>query len=193
MRKTVFFTRAGRPKTGLAPTWLMLKKTEDEVDFTQPVISEIGQGQYSFDIVSADNLVGVITGNASEIASELSDDDRYKSFNYEVPYDPPQHEEQVEAFCTPTYSEDTDSLTFLAFLMINGRVIQTLLTSCTINVYDPNHLLLFTVTNTSQTNGVFVITKSNPTIVKNTNYYIEIEMTYDSVVYTSMDTFAAVE
>ena len=181
--REVYFSDGGTPKTGLSPVFSTLKKVASGDDVTPPVITEIGGGWYKFDINPTEKYVGVIDGTSSvTVAGE-----RYVPVFFDV------YDFLYEAIVAPVYDEDSDSLTFMAFLLKNGQRVTTLLTNCEIKVYDQSHTLLFTISSVSSTNGVFVITKSTPGLTKNENYYVTVTVTYDGVDHVSTDSFIALE
>lgn len=182
MTKLVYFSSGGTPVTGLSPTWNTLKKVSDGTAFSQPAISEVGGGWYKFDINPTETLTGVVDGGASVAAGERYVPVYFDKFDY-----------LFEALLTPVYNEDTDSLTFSAFLLQNGLRVTTGMTNCQIDVYNSAHVLQFTVTGTINTNGVFVITKSSPGLVKNTSYYAVATITLNSVTYDTLDTYISLE
>ncbi|MBN1765246.1 MAG: hypothetical protein JW860_08320 [Sedimentisphaerales bacterium] len=79
----VYFTNGGTPETGLNPIWSSLRTGQSGGDknATAPVITELGNGWYRFEItfgqapwdIITEDLVGVIDGG-----DELADVDRYK-------------------------------------------------------------------------------------------------------------------
>jgi WD40 repeat protein len=181
--KKVYFSDGGLPKTGLVPVWNGLKKVSDGSNFTpQPTFTEVGLGWYKFTINPSEALVGVIDGTSS-VASNT---ERY------VPVYFDKYDYMYEVFVQPVYDEDTDSLTFLCFLSQNGQRVTTGLVDCTINVYNSAHSLQFTLTTTSQTNGVFVLTKTSPGLIKNTSYYA-VAIIDDGVEHDSTDSYISIE
>ncbi len=75
-----YFSNAGVPATGLAPTWSSLKLVSDNSDLDpQPAISEMGGGWYGFTYAGADDLAGTIDGGAT-----LQDFDRYKDISIDA-------------------------------------------------------------------------------------------------------------
>jgi hypothetical protein len=70
----VFFSNAGAPATGLAPTIGVYKKVSDATDVTPaPTVSEIGGGFYKFSATPAEALVVRMNGGGS-----LAEADKYK-------------------------------------------------------------------------------------------------------------------
>lgn len=182
--RQVYFSDNGTPKTGLTLTWEALKKVSDGSDFTPlPTFTEIAEGWYKFDINPTEALVGVIDGSAT--LGNASD--RF------VPVFFDQFDFLFESKATPVFDEDTDSITFMAFLLQNGKILTTLLTACEIKVFDQAHTLLFTISSGANTNGVFVITKSTPGLTKNKNFYTIIKITHDGTDHETTDSFIALE
>lgn len=180
--REIFFANSGTPATGLTLTWESLKKVSDTTDFTpQPTFTEIGGGWYKFDINPTEKLVGVIDGSSTLVnASE-----RYQPVYFDI------YDFLYEIFVQPVYDEDTDSLTFLTFMLKNGKI--TTNTLCEITVYDATHVEQFALSSSTSTNGVFVLTKSTPSLVKNRSYYAIVEITEDGIVHTSADTYISLE
>ena len=69
------------------------------------------------------------------------------------------------------FDEDSDSVTFLTYILINGVILSVGLISAQIEVFDVNHSNLFSLTTTSQTNGVFVANKATPGFTANNIFY----------------------
>lgn len=181
--KKVYISDNGNPATGLTLTWEYLLKVSDGIAFTpQPTFTEIGGGWYKFDIAVSEDVVGVIDASAS-IAI---DSERY------VPIYVSKHDFLYDVLVMPVYDEDTDSLKFFVFMLENGQVVSTA-TACTITVYDSAHVEQFSVNSSSITNGVFVLSKSTPGLVKNSGYYCVAVITYGGVTYTSLDTYISIE
>ena len=181
--REVFFSNTGTPETGLTLTWEYLLKVSDGAAYTpQPTFTEIGGGWYKFTISPTEKLVGVIDGGATLPVAE-----RY------IPVYFDQYDFLYEVMVTPVFDEDSDSLTFMAFLLQNGKIVTTLLTNCSISVYNQTHTLQYTVSSVSNTNGVFIVTKSSPGLVKNQSYYAVVTITADSVDHDSIDTFISLE
>lgn len=182
MTKLVYFSSGGTPATGLTPTWTMLKKASDSTNFTQPTISEIANGWYKFDINATELLVGVVDGGAAVAAGERYVPVYFDKFDF-----------LYETVVVPSYSEDSDAITFLTFMLQNGLRVTSSLTNCQIDVYDSAHNLQFSVSGSTVTNGVFTLTKSSPGLVKNTSYYAIATITLNSVTYESLETYIALE
>lgn len=181
--KPIYFKSYGAPATGLVLTWESLKKLDTGSDFTpQPSFSEVGGGWYRYDIALANNLVGVVDGSASLVASE-----RYNS----VFLDKEQY--TYEVIVIPVYSESSDVLTMIAMMHKNGKLVTADLTNCSITVYDKTGSSLFVLTTTSFVNGVAVVTKSVPPITENEVYYCVATITCDGENHSSADTFIGLE
>lgn len=182
--REIYFSNAGVPATGLTLTWESLKKVNDGTDFTpQPTFTEIGGGWYKFDINPTERLVGVIDGSASLVI----ENERYMPVYFD------KYDYLYDCVVTPVYDEDTDSLIFMAFMLRNGQRWTSTLTNCEIKVYDKSGTLKFTISSTSETNGVFVITKSSPELIKNEIYYAIATITSEGIAYESTDTYIAIE
>jgi hypothetical protein len=167
----------------LTLAWNNLKKVSDGTNYAQPSFTEIGGGWYKFDINTSEPLTGVIDASATvTLANE-----RYVP----VYIDPADY--LYEVAVTPVYLSDSDALIFAAFLLQNGVVPSSGLTNCVINVYDSTHTLLFSVSSASNTNGMFIITKSSPGLVANTLYYAQVVITYNTITYTSLNTYFSLE
>jgi hypothetical protein len=180
--REVYFSNVGAPTAGLTLTWESLLKVSDGTNFTpQPTFEEIGGGWYKFDVDPTEKLVGVIDGGAS-----LSAQERYQPVYFDV------YDFLYEMYCQPVYDEDTDTITFIAFMLKNGKKVSAP-TSCSISVYDASHVLQFTVSSSSATNGVFVLTKSTPNLIKNTAYYAVVSIIEDGVTHESVDTYISLE
>lgn len=183
--KEIYFSDNGAPATGLTPSFTTLKKVSDGSDVTPPAsVDEVGGGWYKFDIEPTEKLIGIIDGGvALSINAE-----RYQPVIFDV------YDYLYEIYGQPVYDEDSDSLTFLVFILQNGKLRKDVgLTDCEINVYNTAHTLMFTITSSSQTNGVFVMAQSSPGLTKNENYYVSITVTLDGVDHESNDTFIALE
>jgi hypothetical protein len=182
--KEIFFSNAGVPTEGLTLTWEYLKKVSDGTNYTpQPTFTEIGGGWYKYELAPSEKLVGVIDGSASLAAAA----DRYKSIEIDIlDYD-------YEVFVQPVYSEDSDSVTFLVWLVKNGKVVTTNLGDAIITVYDSAHSIKFTLTGSSQTNGVFIFTKSNPSFVVDSAYYVVASVEEDDIAHDSIETMISIE
>lgn len=182
--REVYFSKDGVPQTGLGLTWEYLLKVSDGSAFTpQPTFTEIGGGWYKFDINPTEKLVGVIDGSVT-LTSAV---ERYIPVYFDV------FDYLYEMFVSPVYDEDNDSLIVAAFLLKNGEVMKTLLTNCDVRVYDKTGTLLFTMNTTSFVQGMAILTKSVPGLIKNQVYYCAVEITYDGEVHTSADSFITLE
>lgn len=182
--KEIYFSDSGVPIEGLTPTFDNLKRVSDGVDVTPPAITEIGGGWYKFDIDPTERLTGVIDGGASL----LIDAERYQPVVFDI------YDYLYEIYVQPVYDEDSDSLTFLSWILQNGKIRKDVgLTDCEIKVYDSTHTLLFTITSSSQTNGIFVLTQSSPGLIANKDYYALATLTLDGVDHESADTFISLE
>lgn len=74
---SAYFSSGGVPSTGLTPVWSSLQDAATGAAIPpveRPVITEIGNGWYSYSMAPASALVGVIDGGVS-----LANADRYKS------------------------------------------------------------------------------------------------------------------
>jgi len=181
--RKVYFTDNGSAKTGLTPTWQYLKKVSDGTDYAQPSFTEIGGGWYKFTIDPTESVVGVIDGGAAlSLPSE-----RY------VPVEIDVTDFLYDVHLIPVYDEDSDSLTFLVFVLQDGVLLTSGLTLCAVEVFNKVHTSQFSVSSASATNGVFVLVKSSPGLVKNTSYYAKIDVTIDGAVHSSADTYIALE
>ena len=188
--RTVYITNNGAPATGLSPVWSMLKSLSG-VDQTQPTIEEIGNGWYRFadSMTTFDHWVGIIDSTFSVI----NDSERY--IPIDMRFSDFDGEEIKEVFITPVYDEDSDSLTLICFLTINGKVItdSLLLTSVTINVYNHSHDLVFSVNSSSFTNGIAVMTKNEPGIIANIGYYAESTFVTSNETFVTTDSFVSLQ
>ena len=180
--REVYFSDGGIAETGLSPVFDTLKKVSDGSNVTPPAISEIGGGWYKFDINPTEKLVGVIDGTASVV----------NGFERFVPVFFDQFDFLFEVLLTLVFDEDSDSITFLAFIHKNGQR-QTGATLCEIEVFNSAHVSQFSISSSSITNGVFVLTKSTPGIVKNNVYYAVAKITLSGVVHESLDTYISIE
>ena len=182
--KLVYFSNSGVAATGLTLTWEYLLKVADGTAFTpQPAFTEVGGGWYKFSIAPTESLVGVVDGSATLTISA----ERYQPVYFDI------YDYLYEVLLDPVYDEDSDALTFFAFLLQNGKRITASLTNCSISVYNSAHVLQFTISAVSNTNGVFVLSKSTPGLVKNTGYYAVATITCDGVDHPSIDTYISLE
>lgn len=182
--KQVYFSNAGVPATGLTLAWSYLKKVSDGTDVgSPPAFTEIGGGWYKFTINPTEKYVGVIDGSGTlTIASE-----RYVPVYFDL------YDYLYDVFLTPCYISASDALIFMACITENGQLVTTGLTNCSISVYDSAHTLQWTVTGASNTNGVFIITKSTPGIANNASYYAKVTITLNGQDYISIDTYISLQ
>jgi len=181
--------------TGLSPSWVGLKRESNSVNISQPAISEVGFGWYRYDLTvpSDDRAVGVIDCGAG-----LSDTNRYIDIkneyfsNKKILTEVDALPELKEVFLLPVYDGDADVLTFFAYLMQNGQIVTANLSDIEINVYTSAHALSFQLTSSSETNGIFVMTKSSPTLSASSGYYAKAKITLDdSTEIESVETYVA--
>ena len=167
----VYFSDSGVAKTGLSPTWSYLKNVSDGSNYTQPAIAEVGGGWYRYilDPDPFEHIVGVIDGGAA-----LGNSDRYK--DQEIRYGEITQEQLKEVVVNTVYDEDTDTITFECFLLINGHLVESGITSFTITVYNESHVQQFTETTNTVTNGMAILAHSDPTLVKNKGYYALVDV-----------------
>lgn len=96
---------------------------------------------------------------------------------------------QHEVFVNPQYDAENEILDFTAWLHIGGQRIE-LPTDCRITVWKKEvggDTLIADVTNSSpDANGVFYIQKTSLILEENKNYEIVVMITYNGVVYTSV-------
>lgn len=180
--REVYFSNLGVPATGLILTWEYLFKVSDNSAVVGPAFTEIGGGWYKFDIDPTERYVGVIDGSVTLPATE-----RYQPVYFDI------YDYLYEIYVQPSYNEDTDALTFLCWLMKNGKLVKTSMTNCEIEVYDSANTLLFTITAVTPTNGIFTLTKSAPGLTDNLSYYCVATITEDGVDHESTDTFISLE
>jgi len=192
--KSFFVGSEGIKVTGLTPTWDGLKKRSNGSDVAEPSISEVGLGWYKYTatVPSDDAILGVIDCGAT-----LSDtDNRYISVEHDY-YDNKTLYDEVETkevIMMPVYDGDADTITYMVFLQENGEVIQTGLTSVSISVYNDAHVLQYTISSSSETNGVFVVAKSNPTLTNSKSYYAIATLTKDDAsTVVSAETYVSLE
>jgi len=186
--QTVYFESAGVPSTGLAPTWNSLYDVSDGSAYTQPAISEIGGGWYKYTLDPADfvHVAGVVDGGAA-----LANADRYKV--QEVRYSSLSQKEHKDIVVVPVYDEDTATITFTAFMLVNGERVTTGLTSITLVGYDEDHVQQFSESASSFTNGVAILSTNDPTITKNKGYYIQATVVTDLGTYVGLVSYLALE
>jgi len=195
--KSVYASSDGIYVTGLNPTFAGLKRESTGVDYSTPVITEVGFGWYKFDIdaPSDDKLLGVVNFGGSVGISN-----RYKEFEIDY-YDNERIYDRInvandhkEVFVMPVYDSDSDSITFFCYLLENGQIVTSGLSSITVNVYDNSNTLLFTETETNNTNGVFIVVKTNPTLNNGDGYYLKAEITKDdTTTIQSVETYVALD
>lgn len=186
--RILYVTEYGLPKEGLSPTWESLDKQDGSAVSPQPTFDEIGGGFYKFDVDISDGdiWVGVVDAG-SDISSRT---ERY------IPVTLRPGETVAEAtysvYVSPVYDEDADAIEYLCFLQRDGQLV-TDSDDVELNVYDANHTLQFTLTSSSQTNGVFVVTKSSPGLTVGEGYYVVAEIVRNTVTYTSGEVFLVLQ
>lgn len=185
--RSVYITDLGVPKTGLTPTWNVLKKVASGADVTpQPSITAVGGGWYKFDanVPVDEQWAGIIDAGATVASAS----ERY------IPVLLIDSDLTVATtvYITPVYDENSDTVFFMVFLMRNGELYTTP-TSVTITVYDTTHTLLFTLNTSSSTNGVFVISKNTPGFTSGEGYYCKAELIALTKTFTSMETIISLD
>lgn len=187
--QSIFIRSRGIPATGLSPVFETLVDIQTGQAFTpQPTIEEIGNGWYR--VISEINypvhLLGVIDAGASindQSERKIPVNFRYSDFDID----------NKEVYVVNVIDEPSDSVTFLCYLLVNGKIQKTNLTSVSLLVYDSNHNLLFTLTTSSFTNGVAVLIKNTPNFVGNRSYYAVPTITTSNEIIESADTFAVIQ
>ena len=94
---------------------------------------------------------------------------------------------------TPVYDSTADSLTFVCFLKEDGILVTASLTSIVLSIRDITDTELFALSETTFTNGVAVLVKTTPGIVKNTVYYVRISFVCALGTLVSIETFVVFE
>ena len=188
--RTIYITDNGAAKTGLFPIWTMLKSV-GTINQTQPTIEEIGGGWYRFiaNLNPFEHWVGVVDAGSSV----SSDSERY--IPIDLRFSDFDGSEDKEIYVTPIYDADSDTLTLLAFLAINGKILNdnSLLTSISIGVYNHAHSLLFTLSTSSFTNGVAVMSQSAPALIANVGHYLLVTLTTTNEVITANESFVSMQ
>ena len=184
---TIYITDSGVPKSGLTPTWLSFTDSDGNAE-TQPTISEIGNGYYKFtvDIASSEVWMGTVDAGLDVINSS----ERYipvvmRRYDSLTPI-------RSEVYVTPMYNEDADSLMFISYLMQNGGIVDSP-TNVSISLYDSTHVLKFTVSSSSSSNGVFVTTQNGPSLNSGEVYYAIASIEHDGDTHTSAETTLVLE
>lgn len=186
---TFYVHNGGVPVTGLAPTWKYLKDVVDGTNYaSQPTIIEVGGGWYRYQIALDDfrHLVGVI-----DAGDTVGDTSRYIS--QEIRYSDLAQKDNVDINIIPVYDEDSVSITFFVFMLACGRLVEDNLTSATLNIYNEDHELQFTLTTSSFTNGVGVMSQGSPTLTKNHCYYAIADIVNSMGTYRSAETYIVLE
>ena len=153
--RTVYFADGGVPKTGLTPTWNSLKNAVTGADITpQPAISEVGGGFYKFTVDTGVGIrwCGVVDGGVA-ITEES---ERYVP----VLVGDSDLARDTMVLCTPIYDATSDTMTFFVFMLRNGQIVDGA-SEAEVVVYDSWHVSLFTISGTSETNGVFILSNSH--------------------------------
>ncbi len=185
----VYITSDGEPATGLSPTFETLKNVDDGTNFTpQPTIEEIGGGWYRFNISlnPFEHLIGVVDAGSSILdpsERKIPIDSRFSDFEID----------NKQVYINTVFDEDTDTLTFLVFLLINGTILQSELTSVSIAIKDENHTDLFTVSTSSFTNGVAVVSKSGPGLTENRGFYAIATLVTTNETIVSADSYFTIK
>jgi len=185
--RTVYISNGGSAATGLTPTWQSLKNVATGANITpQPTFAEVGGGFYRFtvDIGVGIQWCGVIDGGAT--ITEPSE--RY------VPFMAGDSDlaKNTLVFCTPVYDETSDTLTFFVFMLRDGQIVTTA-SDAEVSVYDSGHTLLFTVSGSSSTNGVFVLSKNTPGIDSGEGYYCVGTITVNTIDFVSVETMLTLD
>lgn len=185
-----YLTNSGSPLTGASPTWHTLKHLRNGVNYASaPSIVEVGGGWYRFeiDLLQYEELVGVIDAGAG--VSDAAE--RYKEIRFS--FVEKSKDENKEIYVNQVYDEDTDSLTFVVFTLVNGEVLTANLSSVSLSVYDDNHDLQFTISTSTFSNGVAILTKSTPSLTANQLYYSTVTLTTSFETLVSNESFIVLE
>lgn len=180
----IYISDNGLAKTGLTPTFQTLLNVDDGSAFTPPTITEIGGGWYKFSValVPFEHIVGVVdAGSALVNNSErfIPVDARYSDFDFD----------RKQIFITPSFDELTDTVTFIVFTLINGKILTTELTSITVEVFNETHVSQFSLVTTSFTNGVAVLTKTTPGFTADRGFYAKATLVTTNETVISTDSF----
>lgn len=183
----VYIHNAGVPVAALTPTWSTHKRVSDGANVSQPTISEFGGGWYYFDFDPqyGERYIGVVNAGAG-----LPNLYRYITTNL---FGPDYEKRDKYLHVTSVYAEDGDSLTFVCFLLEDGQLKTTDLTSITLTIYNDLHEVEFTVTTTSFTNGVAVLIKNSPDLVAGESYYVKSELVTSQGTLTSMSVYNVIQ
>lgn len=184
---TLFITKNGVPETGLSPQFDIYKDiiTGNDV-IPAPSIDEIGGGLYR--IIDTEinfgsrNIGRIDAGNTITQPTE-----RY------IPYFGSFEEvgTQIEVVVSAALDEPNQSMLLSTYMEQNGQIQLNNLSSASIQFYDFNHNLLFTVGGSSAMNGVFILSQStiSLTLVANRPYYALSTITLDTgEAFSSVDT-----
>jgi len=90
------------------------------------------------------------------------------------------------------YDSSIPEIKILAWLEIDGE-LQTSPTSCTINIYDEDNVLVLTVAGSSSSNGVFSLSYESPGLVADTAYFITSAILSGGSTYTSGSAFSYID
>ena len=184
---TLYITSNGVAKTGLSPQFTVYKDIVTGLNVTPvPSIDEIGGGLYRI-IDSQIDFGSRNTGLIDAGSSINQPTERY------IPYFASYEEvgTQVEVIVGAALDEPNQSMLFSTYIQQNGQTQLNGLATASIQLYDFNHALLFTVAGSTALNGVFVLSQSiiSITLVANRPYYALSTITLDSgESYTSTDT-----
>ena len=86
-------------------------------------------------------------------------------------------EKPTAAHLSAAYDDDTDVLELAVWVERLGFTVDNP-TSCSVDWYEPDGTLLFTVSDSSpDAQGIFQITRASTTLVANTAYYVEVSVT----------------
>ena len=177
------------PATGLTPSFNSLVdiQTGDVID-PVPAIEEIGGGWYRIisNITYPTHYLGVVdAGDTINDPGEryIPINMRFSDFDLD----------NKEVYATNVYDQNSDSVTFLAYLLVNGRIEVSSVAQVTVAVYDANHTLLFSLVTTSITNGMAVLIKNSPGFVANRSYYMIVTIATGNELIASADTFIVIQ
>ena len=182
--RSIFITDKGSAKIGLSPTFSTYIDIQTGDAVTPPAIEELNAGWYRFfpALTPFKHYLGVIdAGSTITDPSErfIPVDVRYSDFDLDT----------KGVYVISVFDEDSDSVSFVAYLLINGKIQAGELTSAQIEVFDATHTSLFTLSTNSQTNGVFVLNKATPGFIANNAYYAKATIVTSNETLISIDTF----
>jgi len=187
--QSVYIRNRGLPAVGLTPTFQTLVdiQTGDPV-VSQPTIEEIGNGWYRIisEIDYPDHHLGVIdAGDSINDNGERFIPVNFRFSDFDL--------DNKEVYVVPVFDDPSNSVQFITYLLVNGRIQQDHMVSATIAVKDANHNLIFTMTTATFTNGIAVTVQNNPGFVANRSYYMEATIVTENETLRSMDTFITLQ